>query len=108
MTNIDPEAAQRRIAETKNRLADARARVPKHDIPAALMAEIDELEEELARLECAQNRRSVPERIAEIQQRLTDARARIPKHDIPTALMAEIDELEQELARLESLRSGSA
>jgi len=44
------QAAQRRIAEIKNRLADARARIPKHDIPAALMAEIDEWEQELARL----------------------------------------------------------
>ncbi len=107
MTSTD-QAAQRRIAEIKNRLADARARIPKHDIPAALMAEIDELEKELARIESAGRSQSVPERIADIRQRLADARARIPKHDIPAPLMAEIDELEQELARLESLRGGSA
>jgi ABC-type Fe2+-enterobactin transport system substrate-binding protein len=94
MTSTDPQAAQRRIADIKNRLADARARIPKHDIPAALMVEIDELEEELARLESAQASQSVPEQIAKVKQRLADARARIPKHDIPAALMAEIDELE--------------
>jgi len=108
MTNADHEATQRRIAEVKDRLANARARIPKHDIPAPLMAEIDECEQELARLEAAQAARSVQERIAEVKDRLANARARIPKHDIPAALMAEIDECEQELARLESLRGGSA
>jgi ribosomal protein L29 len=102
------QAAQRRIAEIKNRLADARARIPKHDTPRALIAEIDELEEELARLESAGRSRSIPERIAEVKQRLADARARTPKHDIPAALMAEIDELEQELTRLRASDDASA
>ena len=107
MTNADRKVT-RRIAEIKDRLADARARIPKHDIPAALMAEIDECEQELARLEAMQRPRSVPERIAEVKQRLADARARIPKHDIPAALMAEIDECEQELARLQASDDASA
>jgi hypothetical protein len=34
----------------EQRLAEANARIPKHDVPAALIAEIDDLEEELARL----------------------------------------------------------
>jgi hypothetical protein len=53
MSNADPEATQRRIAQVKERLANARARIPKHDIPAALMAEIDECEQELARLQAS-------------------------------------------------------
>ncbi len=53
MTNTDPQVTQRQIAEIKQRLADARSRIPKHDIPAPLMAEIDELEQELARLEAS-------------------------------------------------------
>jgi len=42
------------IAELEQRLEEARARVPKHDIPPALMAEIDEMEETLARLRAGQ------------------------------------------------------
>ena len=38
-------------AELEQQLEDARARIPKHTPPAALMAEIDELEEELERLQ---------------------------------------------------------
>ena len=38
------------IAEVKQRLADVNARIPEHDVPAALIAEIDELDEELERL----------------------------------------------------------
>ena len=53
MTTMDSQAMQRRIAEIKERLANARARIPKHDIPAALMAEIDECEQELAQLQAS-------------------------------------------------------
>ena len=41
---------QEQIAQIKQRLKDARARVPKHDVPAALVAEMDDLDEELERL----------------------------------------------------------
>ena len=41
----------KQIADVKQRLADANARIPEHDVPAALIAEIDELDEELERLQ---------------------------------------------------------
>lgn len=37
-----------RIGELERRLADLQARLPRHSIPAAMMIEIEELEEELA------------------------------------------------------------
>ena len=36
-----------RIAELRTRIAEVRARVPKHDAPAGVLMELDELEEEL-------------------------------------------------------------
>ena len=91
---------QEQIAALKQRLAEARARIPKHTPPPGLMAEIDEIEEELARLLEQVRPRTVKEQIAEVKQRLAEARARIPRHDAPPALMVEIDELEEELQRL--------
>jgi hypothetical protein len=38
-----------RVAELERRLADALARLPKHSTPMAMMMEIEELEEDLAR-----------------------------------------------------------
>lgn len=101
-----PERAQpieEQIAAVERQLDDARARVPKHDVPAALILEIDELDEELARLRSLA-KRSLEDRIAAVREKLRDARARIPKHTPPRGLMAEIDELEEELLRLESQR----
>ena len=98
----DPEPLHRQIAETRERLEEARARIPKHTPPAALMAEIDELEEELLRLEALARPKSLAEQISEVEQQLEEARARIPKHTPPPALMAEIDELEERLADLRS------
>jgi uncharacterized coiled-coil DUF342 family protein len=92
------------IAEVKQRLAEARARVPKHDIPAALITEIDELDEELERLQALANADPLDQRIAELEQRLADANARIPEHSIPGALIAEIDQLEEELEQLRAQR----
>jgi polyhydroxyalkanoate synthesis regulator phasin len=106
MSDHDPRAVQDRIAEVKQRLAEARSRVPQHDAPHALMAEVDELEEELLQLQDLAQK-AAKDRIAELQQRLQDARARIPKHTPPPALMAEIDELEEELERLRSGRPPS-
>ena len=100
-------SVQERIKELEARLRDARARIPKHTPPAALMAEIDELEEELEGLRASIKPRSVKDQIAEVQRQLQDARARIPKHTPPAALMAEIDELEEELERLQSLPEAS-
>lgn len=48
-----PEEAaplEERIRELEGRLADARARLPKHTPPVAIFVQIDELEQELARL----------------------------------------------------------
>jgi uncharacterized coiled-coil DUF342 family protein len=100
--NDQAESLQKRIAEVESRLADARKRIPKHTPPPALFAEIDRLEEELARLRAQLQPPSLPEQIAEVEKRLADARARVPKHSLPTALMAEIDALEEELERLRS------
>jgi len=92
------------IAEVKQRLAEARARIPKHDVPAALIAEIDELDDELERLQALANADPLDQRIAELEQRLADANARIPEHSIPAALIAEIDQLEEELEQLRAQR----
>jgi len=101
------------MAETsksiERKIQDARARVPKHDIPGALMAEIDELEEELADLQAkVVTPLSLDDKIKEAESQLANAQSRVPKHDIPTALMFEIDELEEELDRLRTLRDAES
>jgi len=50
MTPSEPRSVQDKIAQVKEQLANARARVPKHDVPAALIAEMDDLDDELAHL----------------------------------------------------------
>jgi len=92
------------ITGVKQRLAEANARIPKHDVPGALIAEIDELDQELERLQALVDANSIDRKIAELEQRLADANARIPEHSIPAALIAEIDELDQELERLRAQR----
>jgi hypothetical protein len=46
-----------RVVDLERRIADLKARLPKHSVPPAMMIELEELEEELARLkemeECA-------------------------------------------------------
>jgi hypothetical protein len=46
-----------RVVELERQIADLKARLPKHSVPAAMMIALEELEEELARLkemdECA-------------------------------------------------------
>ncbi len=44
------DALQEQIAGLERRLEDARARLPRYSIPALMLMEIEELEEELARL----------------------------------------------------------
>ncbi len=39
-----------RIVKLEKQIADLEARLPKHSIPAAMMIELEELEEELAHL----------------------------------------------------------
>jgi len=93
---------QKQIAELEKQLADTRARVPKHSVPAAVIAQIDELDEELERLR-SRKQESLHAQIASTEKRLADVRARVPKHDIPAALVQEMDELDEELAHLRSL-----
>lgn len=44
-----PVSLEDQIKEAEMQLENANSRLPKHDIPSALMAEIDELEEDLER-----------------------------------------------------------
>jgi hypothetical protein len=103
-TSQTSNTLQEQIAQVKQRLADARARVPKHSIPATLIAEIDDLELELERLQ-AQAGNALEARIAELEKRLAETKARVPKHDVPAALVAEMDEIDEELEHLRSLRT---
>jgi ribosomal protein L29 len=41
---------ERRIAELEQRIADLKARLPKHSVPPAMIQELEDLEDELARL----------------------------------------------------------
>jgi len=41
------EGAITRVAELERRIADLKARLPKHSIPPSMLIELDELEEEL-------------------------------------------------------------
>ena len=43
-------ATQDRIRELERRIADARARLPRHSVPPAMILELEELEDELTRL----------------------------------------------------------
>lgn len=42
--------AEQRIRELERRLEDLRARLPKHSVPAAMILELEAMEEELAAL----------------------------------------------------------
>jgi len=44
------DRAAQRITELEQRLADLQARLPAHSVPPAMMMEMEEIEEELARL----------------------------------------------------------
>ena len=104
MTTQENRSLQEQIAQVKRQLAEAQARVPKHDVPAALIAEMDALDEELERLQALANADPLEAKIADLEQRLAEAQARMPKHDVPAALIAEIDELDEELETLRSQR----
>ena len=45
---IPESSAAARVAELEKQLADLKARLPAHSVPASMMVELDELEEELA------------------------------------------------------------
>ncbi len=44
-----------RIAELERRIAELRARLPKHSVPPAMIIELEDLEDELARLRAAKD-----------------------------------------------------
>jgi len=44
---------EERIRELEQRIADLKARLPKHSVPPAMIMELEELEEELARARAA-------------------------------------------------------
>ena len=50
------ESAVTKVAKLEKRIADLKARLPRHSVPPAMLIELDELEEELeqARAEAAQ------------------------------------------------------
>ena len=95
------------IAQVKQNLAEANARIPQHDVPAALIAQIDDLEEELERLQAQADADPLAFKIAELEQRLAEANARVPKHDVPAALIAEMDEIDEELEVLRAQRDAA-
>ena len=45
------EDSARRIEEIERRIADLKARLPRHSVPASMLVELDDLEEELERLQ---------------------------------------------------------
>jgi hypothetical protein len=42
---------EQRISEFKRCIAELRARLPRHSVPASMLVELDELEDELRRLQ---------------------------------------------------------
>jgi hypothetical protein len=53
----DPEALDEQIAELEERIADLKARLPAHSIPAAMLIELEDLEEALEALRASAGRR---------------------------------------------------
>ncbi len=51
-------STKQRIGELQKRLEDLRARLPKHSVPAAMILELEALEEELAALQAQSERNS--------------------------------------------------
>lgn len=47
------------IKDLENRIADLKARLPAHSIPPAMMIELDELEDQLAKLQADQPEKEV-------------------------------------------------
>ena len=50
MLEPSQDRAAQRITDLEQRLADLQARLPAHSVPPAMMMEMEEIEEELARL----------------------------------------------------------
>lgn len=45
------DAREKRINELRERIEDLKARLPKHSVPAVMLIELEDLEEELEELE---------------------------------------------------------
>ena len=54
MTRMTNDAREKRISGLRERVEDLRARLPKHSVPAAMLIELEDLEEELEGLEAGQ------------------------------------------------------
>jgi len=59
MTN-KRESIEKQIQEIKEKLADAKARLPKHSVLPSMIIEIEDLEEELERLRKQQDEQDLP------------------------------------------------
>ena len=56
---------QQRLQQLEQRLADLRARLPKHSVPAAMILELETLEDEIQRLQpqhCVDSSTSQPQK----------------------------------------------
>ncbi len=53
MTDQTADQRTSTVEELERRIADLKARLPKHSIPPAMIMELEELEEELARARAA-------------------------------------------------------
>jgi len=51
---------EERIAELEMRLADLNARLPAHSVPAAMLIEMEDIEDELERLQREAGRQGAP------------------------------------------------
>ena len=51
MTQMMDDAREKKINELKERIEDLKARLPKHSVPAVMLIEMEDLEEELEELE---------------------------------------------------------
>jgi polyhydroxyalkanoate synthesis regulator phasin len=51
---VETQLQADQIEELENRIADLKARLPAHSIPPAMMIELDELEDQLAKLQADQ------------------------------------------------------
>jgi hypothetical protein len=52
-------ADNEQIARLEKEIADLKARLPKHSVPAAMIIELEELEEELEKLRAADEQRNL-------------------------------------------------
>ena len=54
---VDKQQDQSQIEELERRIADVKARLPAHSTPPSMMIELDELEDQLAKLRSQEGKR---------------------------------------------------